>query len=327
MGLGEAYMDGWWDCEQLDVFFAKLLGARVDERVRKNVPVIVQSILENVFNFQSTSRASQIGTFHYDTGNDLFQRMLDQRMNYSCGYWANAENLDQAQEAKLELICQKLGLQTGQRLLDIGCGWGGLAKYAAERYGVSVVGVTISNKQMELAKELCQNLPIDIRFQDYRQLDEPFDHIVSVGMFEHVGNKNYRTYMESVHRCLKDEGLFLLHTIGEPSINGFDPWLKKYIFLNSEVPAIGQIAKASNHLFVMEDWHNFGPDYDHTLLAWYANFDAHWPELADTYSERFYRMWRYFLLSTAAAFRARRKQLWQIVFSKRKAGGYRSVRM
>jgi cyclopropane-fatty-acyl-phospholipid synthase len=158
-------------------------------------------------------------------------------------------------------------------------------------------------------------------------LNEPFDHIASVGMFEHVGGKNYRTYMEVAHRCLKEDGLFLLHTIGEPTISGFDPWLKKYIFPNAEVPAIEQIGKASNHLFVMEDWHNFGPDYDPTLIAWHNNFETHWPELADAYGERFYRMWRYYLLATAASFRARRKQLWQIVFSKRKPDGYRSIRM
>jgi cyclopropane-fatty-acyl-phospholipid synthase len=214
-------------------------------------------------------------------------------------------------------VCKKINLQPGQRVLDIGCGWGSFAQYAAEEYGAEVVGITVSKEQVELGRERCKGLPVEIRLQDYREINEPFDHIISLGMIEHVGSKNYRTYMQTAHRCLKDNGIFLLHTIGSNrSVRTTDPWIEKYIFPNSQLPSIRQLALAAEGLFVMEDWQNFGVHYDKTLMAWYQNFDTGWDELKSTYSERFYRMWTYYLLSCAGSFRARKNQLWQIVFSK-----------
>jgi cyclopropane-fatty-acyl-phospholipid synthase len=254
--------------------------------------------------------------------------MLDTRMVYSCGYWREARTLEAAQEAKLDLICRKLGLKEGDRLLDIGCGWGGLAKFAAERYGATVVGLTVSKEQAALARERCKGLPIEIRVQDYRTLSERFDHIASVGMFEHVGVKNYRTYFEVARRCLKEEGLFLLHTIGgNRSVRSVEPWIGKYIFPGGMLPSVAQIGAGIERLFVMEDWHNFGSYYDTTLLAWWHNFDAAWPALRAKYGERFYRMWKYYLLICAGTFRARHSELWQIVLSPHGVpGGYISVR-
>jgi cyclopropane-fatty-acyl-phospholipid synthase len=226
------------------------------------------------------------------------------------------------------LVCRKIGLKAGQRVLDIGCGWGSFAQFAAERYGASVVGITVSQEQLTLAQERCKGLPIELRLQDYRDVNETFDHIVSLGMFEHVGDKNYRTYFEMVHRCLKDDGLFLLHTIGSnKSGHATEPWMDKYIFPGSLLPSVKYIAAASEGLFVMEDWHNFGTDYDKTLLTWNANVEAHWDELKVNYDERFHRMWNYYLLTCAGSFRSRVNQLWQIVLSKKGvAGGYESIR-
>lgn len=328
LGLGESYMDGWWDCQQLDQFFYRLLSAGVD-RVVKVSPDLIRSVLvAKLFNLQKKSRAFRIGQHHYDLGNDLYQAMLDRRMTYSCGYWHQATNLDQAQEAKLDLICRKLDLKPGQRVLDIGCGWGSFAKYAAEKYGVSVVGITVSQKQLVLAQELCAGLPIELRFQDYRSLNEQFDHIVSVGMFEHVGVKNYPAYFAVADRCLKPGGLFLLHTIGSAvTFNGSDPWVGRYIFPNSMLPSAQQIAAASEQHFVIEDFHNFGADYAPTLSAWYENFVAAWPRFQSHYDERFFRMWSYYLLSFVASFRTRRIHVWQVVLSRRGVpGGYRSIR-
>ena len=272
----------------------------------------------------------EVGVKHYDLGNDLFIRMLDKNMNYTCGYWRNATNLNEAQLNKLELTCRKLMLKPNMRILDIGCGFGAFAKYAATNYGVKVIGVTISKEQCEYAKQNCSGLPVEIRFQDYRDItNEKFDRIVSLGMFEHVGHRNYRTYMEIVRNCLNDDGLFLLHTIGNnlSTVYG-DEWLNKYIFPNGMLPSIAQIANASESLFVMEDWHNFGAYYDKTLLAWFENFNDNWDQLKDHYDERFYRMWSYYLLSCAGMFRARRTQLWQIVFSKLGVrGGYQAPRV
>jgi cyclopropane-fatty-acyl-phospholipid synthase len=214
------------------------------------------------------------------------------------------------------------------RVLDVGCGWGSFARHAAERYGARVVGVTVSRRQVELAREICRGLPVEIHLQDYRDVTGPFDRLVSIGMFEHVGLKNHRTYVQVAQRALADDGLFLLQTIGGASSRRVpDPWVSRYVFPNSLVPSARQLAAAIEGLFVVEDWHNFGADYDRTLTAWVHNFRSAWPELERRYGERFFRMWTYYLLSSAGAFRARRNQLWQIVLSKRGVpGGYVPVR-
>jgi cyclopropane-fatty-acyl-phospholipid synthase len=328
LALGESYMDGWWDCEALDQFFAKIMQARLDRKVKHSPRALWAIYKAKIANPQRTSKAYEIGKRHYDIGNDLFELMLDPQMNYSCGYWKNAENLNAAQEAKMDLICRKLSLKPGMRILDIGCGWGGFAKFAAENYDVRVLGITVSREQVEYASSCCRGLAVEIRYQDYRKLNEIFDRIISIGMFEHVGSKNYRTYMQVVHRCLASDGLFLLHTIaGNTSVSSTDPWINKYIFPNSMLPSAKQITSATEGLFVLEDWHSFGPHYDDTLMAWYENFKADWDKIKDAYDERFFRMWTYYLLSCAGSFRARRNQLWQIVFSKNGiSGGYTSIR-
>lgn len=322
LGLGESYMDGEWDAEQLDAFFCHVVRARLEERVRPSI-LIWQSLKSRFLNRQSRQRARQVGEQHYDLGNDFYEAMLDRRMTYTCGYWKEATTLDEAQEAKLDLICRKLQLEPGMRLLDIGCGWGSFMAYAAEHYGVECVGVTISGEQLEWAQHHYPDLPLEFRLQDYRDVNERFDRIVSIGMFEHVGDRNYREFMAIAHRCLVDGGLFLLHTIGKNERRPVsDPWIDRYIFPNGELPSVGQIGDAVDNLFVVEDVHNFGPDYDRTLMAWCANFEAAWPRFADRLGQRFYRMWRYYLLSCAGIFRARDIQLWQWVLSK---GGTRDV--
>jgi cyclopropane-fatty-acyl-phospholipid synthase len=322
LGLGESYMDGWWDVEELDEFIYRVLRAKLEDRIRPLADGL-RALRARVTNLQRPSRAFEIGRRHYDRSNALFRCMLDRRMIYSCGYWKEATSLDEAQEAKLDLTCRKLGLQPGMRVLDIGCGWGGAVRFAAERYGVEAVGITVSEEQVELAREVCEGLPVEIRLQDYRELNEEFDRIFSLGMFEHVGCKNYGTFMRVVRRCLKSDGLFLLHTIGgNRSVNTTDPWMARYIFPRSVLPSARRITEACEGVFVIEDWHNFGTDYDRTLMEWYDNFDRDWAPL-DKQSEQFNRMWTYYLLSCAGAFRARKIQLWQLVLSPEGVpGGY-----
>jgi cyclopropane-fatty-acyl-phospholipid synthase len=290
--------------------------------------MIVDVAKARVMNLQKKSHAFNIGEKHYDIGNDLYTAMLDQRLTYTCGYWKDADNLDAAQEAKLDLVCRKLGLKEGDHVLDIGCGWGSFLKYAAEKYGVRGTGVTVSKEQKELADKLCEGLPIEIRLQDYRDVNEKFDHIMSLGMIEHVGYKNYRTYMEIAQKNLKDDGLFLLHTIGgNKTSRGTDPWIDKYIFPDSMLPSAKQLTAAYEGLFVMEDWHSFGAFYDNTLMAWFNNVEATWDTLKDKYDDRFHRMWTFYLLACAGSFRSRKNQLWQIVLSKDGVrGGYKSIR-
>jgi cyclopropane-fatty-acyl-phospholipid synthase len=317
LGLGEAYMDGWWDCDQLDELVRRAQSADLVRHLSS--PTTVARIAQaKVMNLQSGRRAFAIGEQHYDIGNDLYRRMLDSRMMYSCGYWRNADTLDAAQEAKLALIANKLEVEAGMRVLDIGCGWGGAAQYFAEKLGCEVVGVTVSREQATLARERCAGIPVEIRLQDYRELNEPFDRVYSIGMFEHVGVKNYKTYMDVVRRCLRDgDGLSVLHTIGGlRSRHQTDPWMEKYIFPNSMLPSIAQVATATEGRLVIEDLQNFGPYYDRTLMAWKANIEAHWHELSGKYDQRFKRMWDFYLLSSAGSFRARKLQLYQFVISR-----------
>ncbi|MFY2087845.1 cyclopropane fatty acyl phospholipid synthase [Achromobacter xylosoxidans] len=316
LGLGEAYMDGAWDAEQLDAFFHRVLRARLDQRV---VPgrLLIHALTVRLLNRQSMRRAWQVGKTHYDLGNDFYTAMLDPRMTYTCAYWDGANDLATAQEQKLDLICKKLDLRPGMRLLDIGCGWGSLMGFAAEHYGVQCVGVTVSKEQAQWARHAYAGLPLEFRLQDYRTINERFDRIASVGMFEHVGRKNLRTFMEVAHRCLHVDGLFLLHTIGKNQTDTTpDPWIDKYIFPNGDLPSIAQVGSASEGLFVTEDLHNFGADYDKTLMAWYRNFEHAWPRFQAELGPRFYRMWSYYLLSCAGAFRARDIQLWQWVLTR-----------
>ena len=317
MQMGETYMDGWWESDQLDETINKLLRARLGYKLRKNKRLAWRILMAKLFNFQAKDKAFIVGEKHYDIGNDLYRAMLDPRMIYTCAYFRDTDDLDLAQEAKLDLVCKKLNLQKGQKILDIGCGWGGFLKYAAEKYGVEGVGISVSKEQIAYGQEMCRDLPIDLRLQDYRDIKEKFDHVVSLGMFEHVGYKNYRTYMEVVHKALKDEGCFLLHTIGlHFSVVKGGSWLSKYIFPGAMLPSVTQIGKASERLFIVEDMHNIGPYYDRTLMCWFENFDAHYPELKEKYDERFYRMWKYYLLSSAGNFRSRDAQVWQVLLSK-----------
>lgn len=331
LGAGESYMDGWWDCARLDEMLRRVFVARMDARL-PSAGQLLAWLRARILNPQSPRRAFTVGERHYDIGVDLFSRMLDRRMIYSCAYWRAADNLDAAQEAKLELVCRKLGLQRGMRVLDIGCGWGGAARLVAERYGADVTGITVSREQAQAARDLCAGLPVTILLEDYRALaarsGPPFDRIYSLGMFEHVGARNYSTYFGTVRRLLADDGLFLLHTIGSNnSVTGNDPWVERYIFPNSQLPSMAQIARAAESHWVIEDWHGFGVDYDRTLMCWHENFERHWAEIAARYGERFHRMWRFWLLGSAASFRARRNQLWQLVMSPfGVAVGYREVR-
>lgn len=327
LGAGESYMDGWWDCEQLDETLTRILHHDIDERLRSPRAVLL-AITARLINMQSRRRAFRVGKQHYDLGDDLYERMLDPRMIYTCAYWENMRSLDAAQEAKLDLVARKIGIKHGMRVLDIGCGWGGAAQFMAECYGASVTGVTVSRNQQLTAQKRCAGLPVDIMLQDYRSMSGNFDAIYSLGMFEHVGVRNYRTYLKKARELLRPDGLFLLHTIGSNrSSVATDPWIEKYIFPNGQIPSLAQIAAAAEGLWVIEDVHSFGVYYDRTLMAWSENFERHWPEIAARYGERFRRMWHFWLMASAANFRARKTQLWQLVLSpKGVTGGYRAVR-
>lgn len=324
LGLGDAYVDGWWDVPNLDEFFERLTRAGLDRRAF-DLRALFTALHAACRNLQDIALARRVGEVHYDISNAFYREMLGPSMVYTCGYWDKAGDLDTAQAHKLDLVCRKLRLQPGQRVLDIGCGWGSFARYAAEHYGVHVVGVTISRAQAELARELCRDFPVEIRLRDYRDVRERFDHIVSLGMFEHVGRKNYACYFDLARRALAPGGLFLLHTIGSnDQCIGVDAWVTRHIFPNSEIPSFARLVNALDRRFVVEDLHNFGADYARTLMAWHENFQRAWPSFAARMPPRFHRTWRYYLLLFAGIFRARGLQLWQFVLSPTGLpGGYR----
>jgi cyclopropane-fatty-acyl-phospholipid synthase len=327
LGFGESYMDGWWDTNALDQLIYRLYTSNIDNK-NSNLPSKIDMCKARLLNQQSKLRARKVAHVHYDIGNDMYSKMLGHTMQYTCAYWKNAQSLNEAQENKLDLICRKLQLQKGERVLELGCGWGGFAKFAAENYGVEVEAYNISREQVEFARERNKGLPVTIHLADYRDAQGTYDKVAAIGLCEHVGYKNYATLMEVAHRSLKKHGLFLLHSIANNvSTTHCDPWFNKYIFPNGMLPSVKQLGETIEGLFVMEDWHNFGPDYDKTLVEWYHNFDRHWPLYREKYGVRFYRMWKYYLLSLAGAFRARRIQLWQVVMSKNGVqGGYESIR-
>ena len=330
LGFGESYMDGQWDCERLDELVCRMLRANADQVVTaRGLPHWLTQVLRHALvNLQSVSRAFSVAERHYDLGNDLFSAMLDSRMVYSCAYWPRAVDLEQAQEHKLELICRKLELRPGERLLDVGCGWGGLAEHAARHFGCEVIGATVSREQAALARERCADLPVTVELADWRSLQGRWDKVVSVGMFEHVGPKNYVDYFRRMHEVLADEGLFLLHTIGsDRTERATNAWTERYIFPNGKLPSALEITRSVEEHFLIEDWHTFGPDYDRTLMAWWNRFERAWPRLRVRYGDRFFRMWKFYLLSSAGFFRSHQGQLWQIVLAPReRRREYRSVR-
>ena len=331
LGLGEGFMRGYWDCLDLEEFLYRLLKDDHNEKIRgyANLSLAYEILRAKLLNLQSKSRAFIVGKHHYDAGQDVFLAMLDKEMMYSCAYWEHAHDLDKAQLDKMELICRKLQLKPGETLLEIGCGWGGFARYAAQNYGVEVIGITISQEQYQIAKHKCASENVQIMLKDYRDLKGKFNKIVSIGMFEHVGEKNYGEYFSVASRLLDDDGIFLLHTIGsDVTTLRTDPWIEKYIFPNGKIPSIGEIGVAIEGHFILEDLQNIGLDYEKTLLAWDQKFITSWPSLSCKYDSTFYRMWRYYLLGCAAYFKSRQGQLWQLVLTKRNYSSiYRSIRM
>jgi cyclopropane-fatty-acyl-phospholipid synthase len=322
LGLGDSYTDGWWECDALDDLFCKL--TLVPKRRTRSWARYVHKLRSKLLNLQTRRRSRDVVDQHYELPDVLYERMLDPAMQYSCGWWRGADTLPEAQRGKMDLICRKLDLQPGDRVLDIGGGWGGLARHMAETRGCRVTAVNISRQQNAYAERVNQGLPVEVVQADYRDLEGTWDKVVSVGMFEHVGRRNYREWFQTVHRALAPGGVLLLHTIGDNLERPYaDRWILRHIFPGGHLPSIRAIGEASEKLFVMEDWHNLGQDYDPTLMAWYGNFRAAWDELASVgqpFSDRFFRMWSYYLLMSAGSFRGRNIQLWQIVFTRHRSG-------
>lgn len=334
LGAGESYMEGDWRANKLDVFFYTVLRARLERDIQKRIGsrTALKIAMRYLLNQQKGKRAYRNAQSHYDIGNDLYEPMLGKTMAYTCAYWdRGAKDLDQAQTDKFDLVCEKLGLKKGMKVLDPGCGWGGLSIHMAKKYGCEVVCFTPAKEQIAYIKAHTKGLKVQAKLTTWQDYDSKtkFDRIASIGMMEHVGPKNYRSYLAKMQSILKDDGIMLLHTIGgNRSVRRIDPWIDKYIFPGAVLPSVKQLGSSFEGLFILEDWHNLSTNYDKTLLAWYANFKKSYPNLDhQKYDQRFYRMWEYYLLMCAGAFRARKNQLWQVVLSKNGVeGGYKTVR-
>jgi len=340
LGIGESFMDKWWDCASLDELVCKIISNEIQTKIRTTPSLIANIVIAKIINMQSPKRSREVAERHYDLPVELYRSFLDENMQYTCGYWKNTDSLDDAQIQKMDLIARKLMLEPGMTVLDIGCGWGQLANHMAEKYGAEVTGITISNEQLAFAQSTHHKPKYVLK--DYRDTENlgQFDRITAVGMIEHVGYKNYRPFMKVVRSLLKNDGMFLLHTIGDTksSVTG-NPWLNKYIFPNGMLPSEEYLDEATKGLLVKEDSHSFGPDYDKTLMAWFDNFNKNWPSLEGQlidasqpsrgyYDERFYLMMKYYFLTCAGSFRSRKvMQLWQNVYSKNGiVGGYEVIR-
>ncbi len=342
LGLGEAYMEGWWKSQKVDETIYRMLQVRLRQQVKQPIQVVGLWLMAKIANRQNKRRSKEVAEVHYNLNNDLYRHMLGSTMAYTCGYWKNTNSLDQAQINKYDLICRKLDLKPQDEVLELGCGWGGFAKYAAEQYGCHVVAVNISEEQVKYAREHCPD-SVDVKLCDYRDVHaynptrKQFDKVVSIGMCEHVGVKNYKRWFQIVLEQMKEYSLFLLHTIGSDEYLEYcEPWLDKYIFPNGVLPSPKSLGTAVDGLFILEDWHDFGAYYDNTLMAWHENFEPYWQSSEEVRNaivpypaeqETFYRMWKYYLLSLAGAFRARYVSLWQLVLSKKGVRGvYSAVR-
>lgn len=334
MGAGESYMDGWWDCEKLDEFFFRLCRSHLYNQFYSYTSLGLITCKNAIINQQTRKKSEEVAKLHYDLSNKMYEYMLGKSMAYTCGYWKESNNLDDAQFAKYDLICRKLRLENKDTVLEIGCGRGGLAKYMAEKYGCRVIAFDISKEASSYASQLCEGLPVTIYQADYRDVDiyHPnqmlFDKIVSVGVLEHIGYKNYEMFLDISLSLIKKNGIFLLHSIGcDDTKNYCDPWINKYIFPNGMLPSLLQLSRAFEKRFVVEDFHNFGAYYDKTLMAWYENLNHHWDDLSSEFDERFHRMMNYYLLACAGSFRARNMHLWQFVLTPEgMIHGYNSIR-
>ena len=318
--LGESYMDGWWECQAIDLMVERAMRAGLQEKLA-TPRAWWESFKGGMRPRDGVDQSRIVGRMHYAVGNQVFQAMLDPYMAHSCAYWVEgAQTLEEAQIAKLEMVCRKLQLRPGMRVLDMGCGWGSFMRYAAEHYGVTVLGLSNVPHQIELGKTLARHLPVQFELSDYAQFNtdgkSKFDRIVSIGTFEQLGQAHVAAFFETAKRCLKDDGWMLLQTQGKSNRQRLlDAWNDKYIYPQGYLPRLDEVTQASEAHFVVEDVHNIGADHDRTLLHWHQRFEMAWPQLRLSHDERFYRMWRFHLLSSAASFRTRHHQMWQLVLS------------
>ncbi len=322
LGFGEAYMASELEVDG-DLQELMRLGIRIGfdrspiSRWQRLLFWVLRMTTANTCN-----RACENICHHYDQGDDFYALYLDPTMTYSCAYFRGLDDsLEQAQRQKYDHIARKLLLQPGERLLDIGCGWGGMLIHAVQNYGVAALGNTISRSQYQYARDKVKDLGLDNRievvFEDYRNLTGKFDKVVSIGMFEHVGKEFIPVFMKKLDELLIQGGLGLLHTIGKDAPSDSDPWMWKYIFPGSYLPTLDEIVREMGRRgFSVLDVENLRLHYARTLDLWAENFERHADRLRQMFDDVFVRMWRLYLHCSAAGFKYGESRVYQILFSK-----------
>lgn len=326
LGTAESYMDGDWESNDLEYVLYTILDnhGSIVEKLKSQSWWLFYAFFvtqyKRFFSKNTLITSKQNIKMHYDVGNDLYEKMLGQHMQYTCAYFHRPDmTLDEAQEAKMALIAKKLDLQPGMKVLDIGCGFGHMVNYIATRYDVQITGINISEAQLSHAKANFSRNNVRFLLQDYRDVDEKYDRIYSIGMIEHVGKANYPVYFDKCFDCLNDDGLILVHTITYSErlwiSNETNSFIMKYIFPESELPHVSDFLQAYNNRWQLEDFQNFGMSYAKTLRSWRKNI-GNWEGL-DEYDERFRKMWNFYLQEMAAMFHHKTAGLGQFVFTKK----------
>ncbi len=317
LGLGESYMRQQWTTDDLEGLFYRLCSSDLEKTSRRIPSQHFSRLFDFFINRQSHARAKSNAEHHYNLGNDLFFEFLGKFKNYSCGYFENADTLDEAQAAKMHKLCQLLDLKKGDRLLDVGGGWGEFAKFAATQYDCDVTSINIAQEQINHAREHCRDTAVEIVKSDYRDMTGTYNKIAVVAMFTHVGHKNYRVFMQTMSGLLEPGGKMVMETVGGlESKTRCEPWTDKYIFPGGLIPSMEQIDHSVRGLFKRDSVHEFGHHYAVTLQHWHRNFIEAWPRLRAHYSESMRLMFEYFFLSVAGDFRAKGLLHYHIAFSK-----------
>lgn len=322
LGFGESYVKGDLEIEN-DLLKLFRLGFAIDfDDYQLSFWQKFRLLIHSLIDSDTLRQAPKNISYHYDKGDEFYALYLDKTMTYSCAYFVKPyDSLEQAQLNKYEHIARKLLLKPNESLLDIGCGWGGMLIYAARKYGITGVGITLSKNQFQYAnrkiKELGLQNQLKVLYQDYRQLSGKFDKIVSIGMMEHVGKRFIPTFIQKVSDLLKTGGLALLHTIGKDSPSAGDPWTFTYIFPGAYIPTLHEIVNEMGKTgFSILDVENLRLHYAKTLEKWSENFEGNIAKIRKLFDERFVRQWRLFLNSTSAGFKYGNSRLFQILVSK-----------
>lgn len=328
VGLGDAYLNGWWECADISGFILRIIKSGIHLRVPR-VDIFLRRLRFGLIDAQNRIRSKRVAELHYDEDPYIFEVMLGSTNSYTCARWKGVITLDAAQQQKMDLLCKKAGLSSGMTVLDIGSGWGGFLAYAAERYQVRGIGLTISKTQLDYARKRYGNLPVEFRLQDYRDFVGGVDAVVSICVIEHVGSDHYREYFQKVRETLtREDGFFAMQCILACDTQArMDPWTEKHIFPNGILPTLERIENAVEGILHIVDREFFRDDYVRTFSAWYENLVRNKNAIIARCGVRYFRKYEYYLCLYIAGFGSGRIDVGQFVLSPTPHLNYKPIRL